>query len=66
MTPTPLLTPRQVAEILGVHPQTVARWAREGHLKCVLTPGRHRRFQQSDVDDFVRAGAQPLHNGDAA
>lgn len=27
-----LITSRQAAEILGVHPRTVARWGREGRL----------------------------------
>jgi excisionase family DNA binding protein len=45
----PLLTPREVAEILGVRTTTIARWAREGTLPASLTPGGHRRYRREDV-----------------
>ncbi|GLY88611.1 helix-turn-helix domain-containing protein [Actinoallomurus iriomotensis] len=44
------LTPREVAEILGVSAATVGRWARTGMLEpAVRTPGGHRRYRRVDV-----------------
>ena len=48
-----LLTPREVAELLGVRTVTVGRWARTGELKPVgRTPGGHRRYRSADVRIF--------------
>jgi excisionase family DNA binding protein len=44
-----LLRPREVAALFGVRPSTIARWAREGSLAPVLTPGGHRRYRPTDV-----------------
>ena len=45
-----LLTPREVAEIMGVSAVTVGRWARTGHLEAaVCTPGGQRRYRRADV-----------------
>lgn len=48
------LTPNQVADLLMVNPVTVRHWALEGRLKCMTTPGGHRRFARSDVELFAR------------
>jgi excisionase family DNA binding protein len=34
-TPDALLSPAQVAELVGVQPATVRRWCREGHLPAL-------------------------------
>jgi hypothetical protein len=34
-----VLRPREVAALFGVRPSTIARWAREGKLTPLLTPG---------------------------
>ena len=44
-----LLMPAEVADLFRVDPKTVARWAASGHIKCIRTPGGHRRFRESDV-----------------
>jgi excisionase family DNA binding protein len=45
-----LLRPRETAEVLGVRPATVARWARAGRLTTAwVTPGGHRRYRLTDV-----------------
>lgn len=44
-----LLTPREVAEIFGVRTTTIARWAREGRLTPLPTPGGHRRYTHEAV-----------------
>jgi excisionase family DNA binding protein len=51
-----LLTPREVADILGVSAVTVGRWARTGVLEpSVRTPGGHRRYRRADVLAFQDA-----------
>lgn len=48
-----LMTPREVAAVLGVRASTVAMWARLGSLKpAVRTPGGHRRYFHADVLAF--------------
>ena len=37
------------ARELNVHPTTLRRWADEGQIAFMLTPGGHRRFAASDV-----------------
>ena len=46
------LTRTEVARILGVSPNTVSRWAREGRLPCQMTLGGHRRFDRAVVEDI--------------
>jgi excisionase family DNA binding protein len=41
------------AERLGVHPTTLRRWADNGDIATMLTPGGHRRFLISDLDRFA-------------
>ena len=47
-----LLTPREVAELFGVDPKTVTRWAKAGKLTTIRTLGGHRRFRKSEVEDL--------------
>jgi excisionase family DNA binding protein len=50
----PYLTRAGVASLLGVSPNTVSRWAREGKLACQLTLGGHRRFDRRDIEELSR------------
>jgi excisionase family DNA binding protein len=43
----------EVAQILGVSPGTVRRWTDRGYLKFYVTPGGHRRYSKTDVDEFL-------------
>jgi len=45
-----LLTPAEVADLFGVGPKTVTRWARAGRLTSLRTLGGHRRYRRSEVD----------------
>ena len=45
-----LLGRSEVARILGVSPNTVTRWAREGRLPSQVTLGGHHRFARSVVE----------------
>lgn len=45
----------QAAETLGVHPTTLRRWADQGDIRCMRTPGGHRRFRERDLRQFLDA-----------
>jgi excisionase family DNA binding protein len=47
------LTLREAAAALNVHPTTLRRWADNGDLPCLLTPGGHRRFAAGEVSHFA-------------
>lgn len=47
-----LLTPREVADLFGVDPKTVTRWAKAGKLTSIRTLGGHRRYRKSEVDNL--------------
>ncbi len=40
------------AERLGVHPVTLRRWADDGEIAIMVTPGGHRRFAVAEIDRF--------------
>jgi excisionase family DNA binding protein len=46
------LTRAAVARMLGVSPNTVTRWAREGRLPCQVTLGGHHRFDVGVIQDL--------------
>jgi excisionase family DNA binding protein len=52
-----LLRPREVAEVFGVRTTSIARWAREGRITAVFTPGGHRRYRRADVQALLDADA---------
>jgi excisionase family DNA binding protein len=60
-----LLRPREVATVFGVRVSTIARWAREGRLSAVFTPGGHRRYRRADLQALAGAEtderAEPHH-----
>lgn len=43
----------RAAEQLNVHPTTLRRWADNGDIPVMLTPGGHRRFASSDLARFA-------------
>lgn len=50
-----MLTVTDVAQLLGVHPNTVRQWNQKGILKSYrIGPRGDRRFRREDVDDFLR------------
>lgn len=51
--PTRLLTVSEVADLFGVSPKTVSRWAREGRIASVRTLGGHRRFREAQVRELL-------------
>lgn len=39
----------EAAKLLSVHPSTLRRWANNGDIPVMTTPGGHRRFAASDI-----------------
>ena len=52
---TEFLTRSEVSKLLGVSPNTVTRWAREGRLSCQVTLGGHHRFERELVEQLRRS-----------
>lgn len=50
------LAPAPAADYIGVHVQTLKRWAREGRIGGFRTPGGHWKFAKADLDAFLAAG----------
>jgi excisionase family DNA binding protein len=50
--PPAVLTTSEVSRLLGVSPNTVTRWAREGRLPCRLTLGGHHRFERHVIEEI--------------
>jgi excisionase family DNA binding protein len=64
MTVKNFYTVKDVAGIFGVGTASVRRWANQGKLKVVLTPGGHRRIRNSDFRSFEKKYAQPVQTMD--
>lgn len=58
--PIDLLTPGEVGALMRVDPKTVTRWANQGRLTSVKTPGGHRRYLRSQVMQLLQASS-PRH-----
>lgn len=50
------MTPAEVALAFRVAPKTVGRWAREGRLASIRTPGNQRRYSRVQVTDLLHGG----------
>jgi excisionase family DNA binding protein len=55
----PLLTARQVAELLDVSPETVLRWMRRGELPAIRLPGGAIRFREDELEAWLMERATP-------
>ena len=54
--PSELLTVSQAARSLGVHPNTVRKWSKQGLLKPYrVGPRGDRRFRRSDVEQLLES-----------
>lgn len=47
------LTPADAAKFLSCHPDTVKRWAKDGKLAAIKTPGGHFKFSRADLAAFL-------------
>jgi excisionase family DNA binding protein len=52
----PLLTPHQVAALFRVDTKTVGRWASNGWIGSIRTPGGHRRFRETEIRALLDEG----------
>ena len=59
-----LLTPRELAELCGVSPDTVRSWCFRKQIKFATTPGGHKRFRRQDVIEFLKERGFPLPTTD--
>ena len=58
-SPHTFLTRSEVSKLLGVSPNTVTRWAREGRLPCQVTLGGHHRFDRELVEELQKSLCRP-------
>jgi len=47
-----LLTPQEIAEVLGVQPSTIYQWTHQGYIPHVKI-GKFVRFKEKDVEKWV-------------
>ncbi|MEA2062859.1 MAG: response regulator [Gemmatimonadota bacterium] len=59
-----LLTPRELAQLCGVSPDTVRSWCFRKQITFATTPGGHKRFRRQDVLEFLKARGFPLPQTD--
>jgi MerR family transcriptional regulator, light-induced transcriptional regulator len=60
VTPRELLTPKQVAQAIGVSESSLKRWCDRGALPTVRTVGGHRRLPLNGVLKFLQETGQTL------
>jgi len=48
-----LLTVKEACERLGVHPNTLRKWDRQGKIKCIRTVGGRRRIPESEIERLM-------------
>jgi len=63
--PPAVLTTSEVSRLLGVSPNTVTRWAREGRLPCRLTLGGHHRFERQVIEGIRESLSRAGRDGAA-
>lgn len=62
--PRQWLSLSEAARRLDVHATTLRRWADNGEIAVMLTPGGHRRFAPADIEAFARARRGLRRRGD--
>ncbi|MEW5924343.1 MAG: helix-turn-helix domain-containing protein [Candidatus Zixiibacteriota bacterium] len=53
-----LLTPQEIAEVLGVQPSTIYQWTHQGYIPHIKL-GKLLRFRQSDVLEWLDRISSP-------
>ena len=60
--PQKMLTVKEVASILNIHPNTVRRWEKKGLLESYgIGPRRSLRFRREDMIDFLDKSKNEVH-----
>lgn len=64
--PARLLTLAAAAAYLGVHRNTLWRWANEGRIKCLRLANtrRDRRFSRQELDKLLECESHSVEGGD--
>jgi hypothetical protein len=57
-----LLFPSEVAQMLHVDPKTVTRWAANGKIDVIYTPGGHSRYRRSDINAILNGTGRKTFN----
>ncbi len=52
--PTPLLTPREAARMLGISYPTIKQWILAGKLRTTPTPGGHHRIATATLKPYLK------------
>jgi excisionase family DNA binding protein len=60
-----LVTPKQVAQAIGVSESSLKRWCDQGILPSIKTAGGHRRLPVNGVLSYLRATGHPLIDPEA-
>jgi MerR family transcriptional regulator, light-induced transcriptional regulator len=55
-----LISPRDLAEAVGVSESSVKRWADDGMIRVARTAGGHRRIELSEAVRFIRESGLPV------
>ena len=53
----------EAAKRLNVHPTTLRRWANNGDIPVMVTPGGHRRFAANDIASLSQSSIAPSSGG---
>jgi excisionase family DNA binding protein len=61
VTGTLWLTLGEASRILGVDPDTLRRWADNGKVDVLKTPGGHRRFLRASIEGMLPRPRRPAH-----
>ena len=60
-----LLSPREAAALLGITPDTLRRWEREGRIQAEWTPGGQRRYREADVKALLGSPTRHVSGSNA-
>jgi len=58
-----MLTVREAAQLLHIHPNTLRRWSDNGRIKAYrITSRGDRRYKRSDITRFLEGPEVPYYN----
>ena len=50
---------KEICDMIGIHPQTMRKWAIAGKISYITTPGGHRRY---NIDEFIECAKIKARN----